>query len=77
MTQIKYYKVTCKGLNHPAYYAAYNLENVKEVFKNTREIFNFQEVSYTDIPATSIIHTAKLEYMDSRAVACSFESLNQ
>jgi hypothetical protein len=73
--KIKYYKVTCNGLNYPTYYAAYNLESVKEIFRNTREIFKFQEVAYTDIPATSIIRSAKLEYVDSRAVACQFARL--
>ncbi len=73
--KIKYYKVTGDRLNYPEYYASYNLEAVKEIFRNTREIFKFQEVAYTDIPATSIIHSAKLEYVDSRAVACRFARL--
>lgn len=78
MTQIKYFKITCDRLSYPFYYAAYNLEDAKEVFSsdtNSRLIGNFKEVSYTDIPATSIIYTAKLEFMDSRAVACRFERL--
>jgi hypothetical protein len=75
---IKYYKVTSDRLTSHLYYAAYSLEDAKEVFRsdtNSQMIGKFQEISYTDIPATSIIHTAKLEYADSRAVACRFTRL--
>lgn len=75
---IKYFKVTCDRLSYPFYYAAYSLNDAKEVFgsdTNSRMIGNFKEVKYTDIPATSIIHSAKLEYVDSRAVACRFKRL--
>ena len=66
---IKYYKVTADRLNTPAYYAAYSLKDAKEVFSsdtNSQIIGNFEEVEYTDIPATSIIHSAKLEFEDAR-----------
>ena len=79
MTQpIKYFEVTSDRLNGSIYYAAYSLDDAKDVFRsdtNSQMIGNFKEVKYTDIPATSIIHTAKLEYVDSRAVACRFSRL--
>lgn len=76
--EIKYYKVTCDRLSYPFYYAAYSLEDAKEVFRsdtNSQMIGNFKEIKYADIPATYIIHPAKLEYVDSRAVACRFARL--
>jgi hypothetical protein len=75
---IKYFKVTSDRLNNPAYYAAYDLDAAKDVAYsdfNSQFRCDFVEVKYTDIPATAIIHTAKLEYADSRAVACRFERL--
>jgi hypothetical protein len=80
MPKIKYYKVTCDRLSYPFYYAAYNLKDAKDVFSsdtNSQMIGDFFEITYTDIPATSIIHTAKLEFIDSRAVACRVESLKE
>ena len=76
--QIKYFKVTSDRLNYPAYYAAYSLKDAKEVFhsdQNSQVTGNFQEVQYADIPATLIIHPAKLEFTDSRAVSCRFARL--
>ncbi len=75
---IKYYKVTSDRLNAPMYYAAYNLGDAKEVAYsgfNSQFACDFEEVQYKDIPATSIIHTAKLEFVDARAVNCRFARL--
>jgi hypothetical protein len=75
---IKYFEVTSDRLNGSMYYAAYSLADAKDVFRsdtNSQMIGNFKEVKYTDIPTTSIVHAAKLEYADSRAVARRFEGV--
>jgi hypothetical protein len=79
LAMIKYYKVTADRLNCPAYYAAYSLKDAKYEFgadTNSQLIGNFEEVAYADIPATSIIHSAKLEFEDARAVACRHDILS-
>lgn len=78
MQRIKFYKVTSDRLNYPAYYAAYSLKDAKEVAYsdyNSQFVCDFEEVEYNNIPATSIIHSAKLEFIDSRAVNCRDERL--
>lgn len=76
--RIKYFKVTSDRLNSPMYYAAYNLDDAKEVVYsdfNSQFVCEFEEIKYKDIPVTSIIHTAKLEFVDSRAVSRRLERL--
>jgi len=76
---IKYFKVTSYRLNSPMYYAAYNLNDARAVaYSDTnRQMFlNFEEVQRTDIPETSVIHTAKLgriaAFMSQHSVAPEF-----
>jgi hypothetical protein len=60
---VKYFKVTSDRFDSPAYYAAHNLNDAKEVAysdTNSQMLLNFEEVQLTDIPSTSVIHTAKL-----------------
>ena len=71
-SQIKYFKVTSDRLAYPAYYAAYNLADAKEVAYsdfNSQFVCDFKEVTISDIPANTIIHGAKLEYDDAKELA--------
>lgn len=69
---IKYFKVSSDRLNNPAYYAAYNLRDAKEVAYsdfNSQFVCEFEEVSVNDIPRNAVIHSAKLNRDDARKVA--------
>jgi hypothetical protein len=68
---IKYFEVISDRLNYPAYYAAYNLDDAKEVAYsdfNSQFVANFREIERDSIPPKSVIHDAKLELADAQLV---------
>lgn len=70
--EIKYFKVTSDRLKYPAYYAAYNLVDAKQVAYsdfNSQFLCNFNEVALSDIPRSAVIHSAKLSRDDASKVA--------
>ena len=70
--EVKYYKVTSDRLNYPAYYAAYNPEEVKKTASsdfNSQFSFRTTQTTLAEIPKDAVILTAELSREDARKLA--------